>query len=340
LSSDPSSSIEIAPQLRTKLAPLDFMCASGTISFWIAYSEVGQEKGGFFFRVSFPNYLFEAGFTPTELYFQRNQYKTSLQFGKTNNAHDRMNCYLIWDPTMLKTILLDPSYGVAISSGLDFNEEIAKRSQTSITPPTIPPNYILEWARRANILPIKTYDTVEDFYQSVLMAIQSIQDKIQSTSMYNAFWNFSYERSTVVNRHPKREPDVSSIIHGLLFDLSLVRSFQVHPEHPLAGGNLDFLVSGNLKNGESANVCIEFKHAHSSKLEHGLTKQLPAYMGAKACNFGIYCILYFRGEHFDNPHESIPEMEFRLKNLIPASAYPDINIVTLNLSHPVPPSRL
>jgi hypothetical protein len=340
LSSDSCGSIEIIPQLRTKIAPLDFMYASGSIYLRIAYSEVGQGKEGILFRVSFPNYLFEAGFTSTETYFQRNQYRTSLQFGKASNAYDRMNCYLIWDPTMLKVIVLDPSYGMAISSGSDSNEEIAKRSKTVITPPTIPPNYILEWARKLNILPVKIYDTIEDFYQSVLMSIQSIQDKIQSTNMYNAFWDFSYRGSTVVSRHPKREPDISSSVHGLLFDLSSVRSFQIYPEHLLAGGKLDFLVSSNLKNGESANVCIEFKHAHSSQLEHGLTKQLPTYMRAKACNFGIYCILYFKGEYFDKPHESIPDMEFRLKNLIPASAYPDINIVTLNLSHPVPPSRL
>jgi hypothetical protein len=97
LSSDSCGSIEIIPQLRTKIAPLDFMYASGSIYIRIAYSEVGQGKEGILFRVSFPNYLFEAGFTSTEIYFQRNQYRTSLQFGKASNAYDRMNCYLIWD---------------------------------------------------------------------------------------------------------------------------------------------------------------------------------------------------------------------------------------------------
>lgn len=318
--------IEIAPQLRMQYAPLDFMAASGTMTFTAYGSELGLGKGGYLFRVSFQSYTFEAGFTPSELYFQRNGYRASLEIEDINGPNDTLKCILEFDPTKLAVTILEPSY--------------EKRIRTISTPPVIPPNEILNWARKVSILPVKRYDSAEDFYHTVLISVQSIQDKIKSSNMYDAFWDFSHEGSKITNRRPKRETSITATVHGLLFDILLLKNIQIYPEHPLAGGNLDFLLSGILQSGEFANACIEFKHAHSQNLENGLTNQLPTYMNANGCKYGIYCPIYFKGHYFNKPDESIPDMEFRLKNLVPPRLYPDINVFTLDLSRPISPSQL
>jgi hypothetical protein len=332
--------ISLAQQVKTMMAPLDFTATKGTITFWIPYSQVGEGKSGHIFRVSFPGYYFEAGFTENELYLQRNGHRAAISFDTAENSQNMMNCYLMWEPTKLSVIILDPTYGRSISSGADRIKEVEKRTKSIDTSATLPPNSIIEWARKLNILPVKIYESMEDFYQSVIIAIQSIDDKVSSTNMYNAFWDITYDRLRIIFKSPKRETDIVSTIHGLLFDAALLKNFQIYPEHPLASGRLDFLLSGYLRTGAIANACIEFKHAHSSDLYDGLTKQLPVYMRAKGCSFGIYCVLYFRGPHFDKPNETIPDMEYRLKNLVSSEGLTQINVIALDLSKPVPPSSL
>ena len=66
-------------------------------------------------------------------------------------------------------------------------------------------------------------------------------------------------------------------------------------------GDLDFLFIAKLKNEGFAYFCVEFKNAHSDKLEDGLLKQLPTYMNNKKAQYGAYCVLDYRGDWFDQP---------------------------------------
>jgi hypothetical protein len=63
------------------------------------------------------------------------------------------------------------------------------------------------------------------------------------------------------------------------------------------------LFTAPLTSGETVPVCVEFKHAHSQDLFHGLREQLPAYMWAKGSDFGIYCVTYFKGRDFSKPEQ-------------------------------------
>ena len=104
---------------------------------------------------------------------------------------------------------------------------------------------------------------------------------------------------------------------------------------------MDFLVSGQLKTREIANVCVEFKHAHSRKLKSGLLKQLPAYMQTKGCDFGIYCVMFFKGKYFEKPEKyDLESLDFYLKNLAGSAGLSNIRILVLDLSYPIPPSQL
>lgn len=104
---------------------------------------------------------------------------------------------------------------------------------------------------------------------------------------------------------------------------------------------MDFLISGYLKTGEIANVCVEFKHAHSPDLEDGLLKQLPAYMRAKGCNFGLYCVMFFKGPYFTEPRKhDLRNIDLFLNRLASSAGLSNIRILIFDFSRPKPPSQL
>ena len=187
--------------------------------------------------------------------------------------------------------------------GLDLSiAEVNNRTKALKTPPTLPPNSLINWARKELIVPVTLYDSASHFYQEVTFALQSIPDKAATANIYNVFWDITYKcLQEIAPRKPKKEPDIVSIIHGLLCDVATAKNFEITPQYPLGEGELDFLISGRLKTGEVVNVCVEFKHAHSRKLRDGLLKQLPTYTKNRGCDFGIYCVTFFKGTYFEEP---------------------------------------
>ena len=101
-------------------------------------------------------------------------------------------CYAMWQPTELSLLILDTSYDEAIASGANSIDEIEKRKMILITPPIIPPNSLITWARKEEIVQTTIYDSLSHFYQEVTSALQSISDKIATVNMYNAFWDITY----------------------------------------------------------------------------------------------------------------------------------------------------
>jgi hypothetical protein len=83
---------------------------------------------------------------------------------------------------------------------------------------------------------------------------------------------------------------------------------------------------------------MELKHAHSAAIFDGLEKQLPAYMKNKGAEFGVYGVLWFKGDEFDKPAEEMLQFGAELHRrrlLLPH----DIAIETFDLTKPVPPSK-
>ena len=333
--------IDITPQLRGRVTPRDLIEASGTLTFWINYSQLGAGKEGYLFRVATDKYYLEVGFTESSFYITRNGLRVEAPIS-TQIPDGYVNCYAMWQPTKLSLLMLDKSYDEAVSSGADAITEIENRTKEVETPPTLPPNSLITWARKEAITPTITYDSLPDFYQEVTLALQSIPDKARTAIIYNAFWDIIYKGSfEIAPRKPKREPDIVAIIHGLLFDVATAKNFQISPQYTLGGGKLDFLISGYLKSGEITNVCVEFKHAHSRKLRDGLLKQLPAYMQAKGCDLGIYCVMFFKGQFFERPKKyDLESLDFYLKGLAGSAGLSNIRILVFDLSYPKPPSQL
>ena len=69
-------------------------------------------------------------------------------------------------------------------------------------------------------------------------------------------------------------------------------------------------------------------------MEQGLTEQLPYYMRQKEAEFGIYLVLWYKGDFFDEPkYEDYHLMEDRLHKIRNTNGYGKaIRIITLDLS--------
>ncbi len=298
---------------------------------------------GFIFRVLSKEYNLQVGFTDTHFYIARNEHILTEPLDSVDWREPWVNFTVKWEPAHLQITIRDGAYDEAISkleSEEEKNAELNKRVRMQQTPPTIPPNSLLEWARKEAIMPTLIYKSSAHFYQTVTSILDSIQDKVKTTSSQDAFWDITKSGSKIISRRPKDETRIHPTIHQSMYDQALAKNIEIVREYPIAGGKLDFLLLGHLSSGRAINVCIEFKHAHSDDLQHGLVEQLPAYMRSKGSDYGIYCVMYFKGEHFDEPRgQDLSELNWFLYKERDGAGLSNIRVFGLDLSFPKPPSR-
>lgn len=339
-----SISIQIEP-IAKGVTPFDVIQSIATVE--LPYSVIRQILAesklpvldGPLFKVESPQYKLQLGFTQNVLYLSRNNEQVEAPV----NSSDFVQCYVTWQPTELRLTVLDRSFGVAIDSGADPDEEIEKRTRTVTTPATLPPNSLVEWARSQLLVPTQTYKTIEYFFQEVVFALQSIQDKVDKiNNLYRAFWNFKYgPHGKIVERLPKQEIDIHPTFRGLLSDIAIEKNFKISPDYEIGGGALDFLITGIIDPGYIGSVCVEFKNAHNSSLKDGLLKQLPAYMQAEGCDLGVFCVLWFKGIDFAEPsYSNEVDLKLMLEREADAAGLTGIRVMIFNLSRPEAPSRL
>jgi len=144
--------VDIAPQIKGYVTPRDLITANGTFTFWIRVDDV---KTGYLFRVISSNYHLEVGFIRNKFYILRNDKILELPIEFTHEPRYAF-CVVMWQPTELKLIVYDKS---------------EKREKTLRTHPTIPPNSLIDWARREAIIPTTIYDSVHDFYETVVSSL-------------------------------------------------------------------------------------------------------------------------------------------------------------------------
>lgn len=313
--------ILIAPAFKGQLAPRDLICAIGTAIFKLEL--MGE---GLLFNVMYENYHFEVGFTNETFYIVRNHNRLEIP-----TITGLVTCIIQWS-----TIYI----GLYIGSG---THPTTKNDVITVdTPPTIPPYSLVEWLRKHSIDKEDVYGSRSEFFQIVTNSLLSIPEKVLTLGLQESFWDKTYNGKKIVARRPKMEPDIQPMIHGLLHDICLAKNLKVDREYNIAGGELDFLFTGVLINKQMLNVCVEFKHAHSDRLLHGLLNQLPAYMQAKGSDFGIYCVMYFKDENFHEPEYFSDQTELnvyldceRLK-----AGLNNIRIIFIDFSHRKSPSRM
>lgn len=321
-----------SPALSGSITARDILNNQG--SFTVVIDHIALNEGGVLFQINDDttnnNFVFSLSIQNKSIVFQRNDIVSVLTLDGTPFCKR----YIITVTWSYNELSIYCSYG---------NKATDSRRATVKTKPTTPPNSLIKWARKNNLIPVEEFNSEEEFRNKVHSCLISIQEKINDSGSFLQFWNILYEGQRIVGRTPKKEVEVQPIIHCLLSDQFLMSSIEIIPEYNSAVGNLDFLFMSNIKNAGIAYFCVEFKNAHSDKLVNGLLEQLPCYMENKKSRYGAYCVLNYRGEYFDKPKikddlDLITYLEW--KRIGHQNPYTDnTRIFTYNLSKPKSASR-
>lgn len=280
------SEFKVSPTLKGYITASDVLTSEGTLHF--RFDKSHFLNGGVIFVINDTEFLFSSYISNQSIFLQRNDVIANISLENTPE-NKKINIYCMWSYTRLTLVW---------QYGPNKEDQIKKMVQTE---PSAPSNSLVKWARSQNLVSVLFYPNEESFRSKVHSCLLSIKDKINEAAGYSQFWNIRYDKNSIISREPKKETEVHPTIKCLLSDQSLLSSFEVIPEFKTGVGNLDFLIIGKTENGDTSKICIEFKNAHSDDLSHGLLVQLPKYMKSCQAEYGIYCVLFYKGEWYDKP---------------------------------------
>jgi hypothetical protein len=186
----------------------------------------------------------------------------------------------------------------------------------------------------------KLYSSENDFVETVNLLLSQVDRVVRENNAFLMFWD-EYRRERKLIRKPKDETRIHSSISALLNDRILLNNIDMARERPTGVGLLDFSFSGTLETGEIVRVCSEFKHAHSDDLLNGLLVQLPEYMETMRTDNGTYCVLWFKGNDFDEPrgYDSTDHLKTELTMKALKAGLGNIRVEVLEFTKPIQPSR-
>lgn len=207
------------------------------------------------------------------------------------------------------------------------------------TPETYPPAKVRRWARdetKARYRP--PYDTVRKLMGGVSGVLFQLTERIEILNLYQPFWDTPRK----IKASPKAEADIQPTLLALMLDAAEQRQLTVERESVHGTGEVDFLFSGTV-NGVPERVCVEFKLAHNKKVHHGIQHQLPAYMRQRLTDQGIFVVLWFKGDHFEEPHEykSVEELMAELqKESFKTRRQHPISVFGIEIQRKASPSKM
>ncbi len=329
--------IYITPELKGHGSPADMLVSHGMLVFNSIWPSKDLLGNSVIFRVTSEQYIFELKIENGVMQLNRNGFCASIDL-KTlpkNLISVRVEAY--WDIDKLRV-----SCGEIDKNGPFGLGKHGIYSEGETTPTPIPSD-LVDWARKNNLIPQNEYNSKEEFRSKAYAILGTIQEKIDKTGAALSFWDVEYKGRKIIKRTPKKEPDIHPIINCILFDQSILANIEIISEYKTGVGNLDFLFIGNIKNEGTCKLPVEFKRAHATDLEHGLIKQLPAYMANIGANYAAYCVLSFKGEWFNKPNSELVDLDYMLKQKIlqgnPAGLE-GIRVFTYDLSKPVSASKI
>jgi hypothetical protein len=162
-----------------------------------------------------------------------------------------------------------------------------------------------------------------------------VKHNIENHGGYKYLWKTDSTGELKPCREPESQPYIFSHLRAI-FDFM---GIQISREVESSNGEIDFLLSYNNSQNKLLRLCVELKLAHASKIEDGLTKQLPAYMKGERCKYGIYVALWYKCTIFEKPegYSSIRELKDRLEKI---NSNNRVVSIIIDCSKPTSPSKL
>ena len=139
----------------------------------------------------------------------------------------------------------------------------------------------------------------------------TIKKSIEFSGLHKALWDGN-------DNTPVKESKAQAIIYNQIKDIAEIKGIRVSREVFASDGSVDFHFHYT-KDNSSLNICIELKNAHHDNIEHGIKSQLPLYIKDVGHKEGIYLVLWYKTNEFNQPNRfnTINELEQYLLQNIP-----------------------
>ncbi len=137
---------------------------------------------------------------------------------------------------------------------------------------------------------ITSYASFHKFCCKLLELI--LRKVIEQGTGYSLFWTD--------NNKPNQESKSQVAIYNLLRFISEIKGIKLLRETIASDGSVDFAFSYTA-NRKSLCICVELKNAHNQNLVHGIQTQLPLYIDDIGRKEGIFLVLWFKNNEFNQP---------------------------------------
>jgi hypothetical protein len=306
--------IHIDKGFKGRLTELGLLRAQGTVQIEVYPSIFNKDYCIFQLRAE--GFYFGLGVLDGCLHFHRNEVELKIPFEDLKETLAEKNLLIAsWGPSGLLM-----GFG-----GIDHSKPIVHKEISA--PISMAPSSLIKIARMRSLIPVTIFDSENHFLSRVHSSLQSLESKFLDMATPNIFWDIGYEGSKITSRKPKREVDLHPFVGAVLADQMMLSSIDVMPEATLASGRLDFLFTGAVKDQGLARCMVEFKNAHASDLIHGIELQLPDYMASKGVDHGAYCVFDFRGRWFDQPADSLGDIQMKMIAALLRAKLPSSNAI-------------
>ena len=312
------------------MTPFDLISSTSIIEFVTDVGTVNTKRT--LFLISYEDFIFSLSFDNGTIVLNRCNHILKKEI-KATNPSEKLKIRIVTEPNQIGLLVGDKTLFEQLSNITDNNQKdnfLLSKYKTLRFSPIYPPNSILKWVRKENLISVNEYKSYSILVDAVISIFASLESKIESSSMYAAFWDKNKENIST----PKKEAEIYKTLVGLIQDECILKSLDISYEKT-EDDNLNFYISGHILNEGIKGVCIEVICAHSPNLERGITHQLPTYMRYCGADFGLYLVLWFKNNSFSEPskYENLHVMEddvHRFRNELGYGRM--IRILTLNLS--------
>ena len=183
-----------------------------------------------------------------------------------------------------------------------------------------------------------------DLLKAISDAIAELKHFVENKRWIEPFWDDVRDveldgKKIKLPAIPKKETKIQPTLYMFFYHMLKPYGIHVLRETDEGIGKLDFKFMITIESHIMLHICAEFKLAHSLKLEHGITVQLPLYLRANRSTFGLFLIMWFKDEEekfFNKPInqnklQMIEFIEEKIK-LIKAEKEIDIKSILIDAS--------
>lgn len=164
--------------------------------------------------------------------------------------------------------------------------------------------------------------------------IKLINEKLSHNIIYlEGYRNFWRDEKCIET--PKKENEIQPFIKTILKPYCDNIGIKIHRESSVSNGRIDMTFTYF-----NYNICLEVKKAHHNDVLKAVNTQLPEYMRGEETDFGIYLILWYKSNKgFEEP-KTYKKVGDLISDIVIENKDYKINIIGIDCSKPISPSKL